>query len=77
VTLTQRGTLGLVSSGWRTWTGLVLPTLLAALTGALGLLAVAVSAGAALQPATVPPPPVIADVRPPEPLDAAPLGAIP
>ena len=47
-----------------------MPTLLAALAGGSGVLAVVLTAGAALTPGATPPPPAVAEVRPPEPLDA-------
>jgi hypothetical protein len=59
-----------MTRGRRSRTGLVVPTLLAALAGGSGVLAVVLTAGAALTPHASLPPPVVAEVRPPEPLDA-------
>lgn len=50
--------------------GIVVPTLLAALTGGGAVLVVVLSAGAALERSDVPPPRPVAEVRPPVPLDA-------
>ena len=59
-----------MTRGRRSRTGLVVPTLLAALAGGSGVLAVVLTAGAAITPHASLPPPVVAEVRPPEPLDA-------
>jgi hypothetical protein len=60
-----------MTRGRRSRSGLVVPTLLAALAGGSGVLAVVLTAGAALTPHASLPPPVVAEVRPPEPLDAS------